>query len=212
MIKSEKTMQPCSCETMPQCLLCSPNHLTLIQKKPSFSFAVFSQTGRGDEHYPGMKAYLASWIKSPDMGSRFSENLSWLKLVPANPLLKVKLFLGYDAFFYIKRGKIVGHIFFRWHINKIKIFSVFVSKELRKNSSLFKMFSNLFIYLNTLPEFPDIKVGAGGYVKEKQLLSVVDRLKRLNKTFEIEYLGNYYFRVRKKCFCVGPEKVCNIAC
>ena len=49
-----------------------------------------------------------------------------------------------------------------------------------------------------IPEFPDIKVGSGGYVKEEKLLTVVDRIRRLNSTIEIEYLGDYYFRIRKK--------------
>lgn len=212
MIKPEKTMQLCRCETMPQCLICSPHPLILKQKKPSSNFKIFSQTASGDEHHPSMTEYLASWVKNPDTGSKFAENLGWLKLIPANSLLKVKLFLGYDALFYIERGKIVGHIFFRWHINKIKIFSVFVSKELRKGAALLKMFSNLFSYLNTLSEFPDIKVGAGGYVKEKKLLAAVNRLKRLNRSFEIKYLGNYYFRVRKKCFCKEPARVANLSC
>ena len=203
-MKFKKTMQLYNCETVPPCLPLSPKPLILKHKMSPYYFKGFSHTGKSDKYYSRMKNYLISWIKSPDTGSRFAGNMSWLKVVPADFLLKIMLFLRYDAVFNMKNGKIVGHIFFQWHSKKIKIFSVFVSKELRKGGSILKMFSNLFIYLNTLPEFPDIKVGSGGYVNEKKLLAVVDRLKRLNSTFEVEYLGDYYFRIRKKYVAISP--------
>lgn len=192
-------------ETISQYLSLSTKPLILKQKMSSSCyFKVFTKTDKSDEYYSSMKIYLIFWIKNSDTGSKFIRNIKWLKLLPANLLLKIMIFLGYDAFFHIKNGKIVGHIFFQWHSKKIKIFSVFVSKEIQGGGSLLKIFSNLLIYLNTLPKFPDIKVGSGGYVKEEILLAVVDRVKRLNSTLEIEYLGDYYFRIRRKYFDSSP--------
>ena len=98
-MKLKKAMQPYNFETMSQCLPLSSQPSTLKQKMSSCYFRGFSQADKGDKYYLSMKKYLISRIKSPDIGSQFAENNSWVKLIPANVLLKIMLFLRYDAVF-----------------------------------------------------------------------------------------------------------------
>jgi len=188
------TIRPSNNAKMQRRLFLFPKSTFLKSNNFLYHSKVFSQTDKIDEDYLNIRNYIISWIKK---SGRFSKNRKWTKWIPMDILTIMRL-LNYDAFIYLKNRKIVGHIFFQWHGEILHVFSVFIDSEYQNTGVFVKLIADFLNYISNLTKMKKIRIGAGGYIKEDKLLAVVGRIKRLNNSFEIQYLGNYYFRLQRE--------------
>jgi GNAT superfamily N-acetyltransferase len=83
------------------------------------------------EHADRIRTYLAWWMRHPDDGSTFAEQISPLREMPDALVIPALADLGYEGLVYLCEERVTAHVFFQEHGADLCAFSVAVAPDHR---------------------------------------------------------------------------------
>lgn len=124
---------------------------------PSPASALLSDPEHGDR----IRSYLAWWLRHPDDGSNFAEQVSPFRGMPDELVISALAARGYEGLVYLSEGEIRAHVFFQDHGADLCAFSVAVAPAHRGSSLGVSLLLDFVAYAAQRPAVRRARVGTG---------------------------------------------------
>jgi hypothetical protein len=124
---------------------------------PSLASALLSDP----EHADRIRSYLAWWMRHPDDGSNFAEQVSPFREMPDELVISSLAARGYEGLVYLCEGEIRAHVFFQDHGTDLCAFSVAIAPAHRGGSLGVSVLLDFVAYAAQLPAVRRARIGTG---------------------------------------------------